>query len=255
MFTKTIFKAARKGDLDLLRGFIGRGTAVDGKDSDGRTPLMHALQGGHMDAAEFLIGCGASTNERDNDGKTPLFFLKYPGLEGALLLLNRNANVNVVDSTRSTPLISAICKKDFPVADLFIAQGAEVNLHEGCLGFTPLMLAIEARLTSTVIMLLGYKADPNAQINAGHTPLMQAACSGDDFLVLLLLAFGADPNVETKNNVSPLLLAEIKKQYDTARLIRWAMGVEDKRYIFEKLTEYARHAPDLLDLTKKFLGI
>jgi hypothetical protein len=62
--------AARKGQIDRVRALLTKGANVDGKDKDGRTPLMWAARNGHAETVTLLLERGAKPDERDREGLT-----------------------------------------------------------------------------------------------------------------------------------------------------------------------------------------
>lgn len=76
--------AARAGDLALTKRLAAGSGAdgTDGRDEDGRTPLMLASRHHHDDVVEYLLSRGADASLRDNNGRTALD-LAHEGLNGS----------------------------------------------------------------------------------------------------------------------------------------------------------------------------
>jgi ankyrin repeat protein len=63
---------ARFGRLEAVRLLLEGGARPDVPDSDGSTPLAHAVWHGQLEAVRVLLEGGADPNLAASDGNTPL---------------------------------------------------------------------------------------------------------------------------------------------------------------------------------------
>ena len=64
--------AAGKGDNEMLKGLIERGTPLNGLDEGGNSALAAAAYAGKTDTVKLLLEKGANPNIKKVDGETPL---------------------------------------------------------------------------------------------------------------------------------------------------------------------------------------
>ena len=149
-----VFAAAATGEIEPLRAAITAGHAND-VAYDGWTPLHLAAFFGQAAAAGHLADGGAALDaiSRNSIRNTPLHAATAGGhTDIALLLIDRGANVNLVDAGRHTPL------------------------H----------IAAENGLADVVRALLNRGADPFAVDAEDRTPLARAAARNRNEIVDLL---------------------------------------------------------------------
>ncbi len=143
------------------------------------TPLMYAAsasdnpvcleiaqellkRAGELDKVETLM------EAQDNEGDTPLIIaIKTGGLEFVSLLLENNANVNIINSQGQTAIWWAAKNGDVKIAERLISKNPKLNLE--CHGedddgtvYTPLLIASKYNHTELVNLLMKANADPNA---------------------------------------------------------------------------------------------
>src|SRR5437660_11732423 len=63
-----------KNDLAGVAGFLSQGADPNERDSDGRTPLMHAAIDNKVDIAKALLKKGADVDGQDDHGYGALHF-------------------------------------------------------------------------------------------------------------------------------------------------------------------------------------
>jgi ankyrin repeat protein len=254
---------ARTGKPEAVRALLAHGATVDTIENwRGQTPLMWAAAEGHGDAMKVLIEAGADVNARSSiiawerqrteeprdkwlppGGLTPLLFTAREGrVDSARVLLDRGADINIVDPDRHTSLIIALSSGHFDVAGLLIERGADVNMEDK-VGQTALYAAVDGHTVpgsnrpapketddvlssfDVIEMLLarGAKVDAplraqlpyrtkldrggDGVLGAGTTPLIRAGKAGDVPVIKLLLEKGANAKAATRNGVTAVMMA------------------------------------------------
>jgi ankyrin repeat protein len=113
----------------------------------GATPLMRAAKNGDVELMRLLVAGGADPNRRTRVGMTPLLFAMGPGrrksakdaLEAVAVCVSAGADVNAVNDAGETPMHAAALQNDQIVR--FLAEhGAKVDVRDKN-GRTPLDVA------------------------------------------------------------------------------------------------------------------
>jgi hypothetical protein len=90
-----LIRAARNGDVEVLRALLAAGADPDLADTTGNhwTPLMHAIHKDHAGATRLLLDAGADANHRGDGGVTPLIMAAaYGNVDIVNLLLAHGAD-------------------------------------------------------------------------------------------------------------------------------------------------------------------
>ncbi|KAG0576670.1 hypothetical protein KC19_5G098100 [Ceratodon purpureus] len=96
---------ARDGDVEGLAKLVDQGSSINVKDSDGRTPLIWAVDRGNLSAVEILVAKGAEINAKDQEGQTALHYATVCDQEEvAKYLFEHGADINIPDNEGNTPL-------------------------------------------------------------------------------------------------------------------------------------------------------
>jgi ankyrin repeat protein len=236
-----VAQAIATGDIDTLRTILqSTPTAVQARDSDGRTPLHYCgekpvIRGLYMrqvgkparnweqdhknwlanskDTADLLLSYGAGVNARDVFSRTPLYFAAITGnIEVAKVLLANKADVNATDKYSRTALHSAAFNGRTAFAKLLIQNGAKVNARDKY--GTPLTAAVEKH-RDMVELLLNNKADVQMKNGEGFAPIHLA---GDKEIAQLLLAHGAKLETIGHRGRTPLHQAAARNRND---IVEW----------------------------------
>lgn len=167
------------GDLPIVRALLRAGADANARGKGGRTALMIASQLDWIEASKLLLQRGARTEARDSQNRTPLMHAAYGSVvhesstqcsspASVRLLLLHGAKVNERDSAGQTALVWAAKTE---VDDLMPGGGAG-DYHQ---------LALEsARL------LLSRGADPNMVSKNGNTAIKWARLRRHSAMVKLL---------------------------------------------------------------------
>ena len=123
--TTVLHKAARDGDLALIRLRLQAGDSPNVRDAAGRTPLMYAVDAGSTAAVRLLLASGTDPNARDLNGITPLIEAAHRGRSNsAQLLIRAGANVNLSSRGRGTALEAAERAGNNEIAAMLRRAGA-----------------------------------------------------------------------------------------------------------------------------------
>ncbi|MCA0951457.1 ankyrin repeat domain-containing protein [Shewanella chilikensis] len=137
-----LYKALRKGQLDIAQSFIQQGCNIHRVTENDKWTYLHQL----------------------SDGDTPPESIQF--------LIEQGLDVNAVDSYGYTPLIYAVRQKNLPAIKLLLENGAEKLInHRPEDGATPLKMVFDSKPYSSeiVAVLLEAGADPDAKIESGSS--------------------------------------------------------------------------------------
>jgi ankyrin repeat protein len=125
----------------------------------------------------------------------------------ALEQIQAGADVNRVQPDGTSPLIWAIDRAEYEIAEALIAKKADVNAANE-FGVTPLTVAARQPNARLVKMLLDAGAKVDSANPDGETALMMAISGGDLSIVQMLINAGAKVNtIEKFHSQTPLMYA------------------------------------------------
>ncbi|PPQ88419.1 hypothetical protein CVT25_011221 [Psilocybe cyanescens] len=175
----SIFVAAQRGDVELIRELItsGKASATD-RDPQNITPLHWAAINAHVAACRYLLEQGAEVD----------------ALGGDLV---------------ATPMQWAARNGYLYVIQLLIAHGADPTISDSQ-GYNSLHLVTHSSSIMPLLYLLHQPINVDSRDSQGHTSLMWAAYQGDALSVDLLLRHGANTNLKDDAGLSPLHWAVVR---------------------------------------------
>ena len=98
-------RAAMIGDTEAIEAILDRGTNINTRDANGRTPLIEAAFGGHYDTVKFLLSRGAKIDIKDESGWTALMEAASKGhINVVKMLLAAGASVTTASDLGATAL-------------------------------------------------------------------------------------------------------------------------------------------------------
>ena len=130
-------------------------------------------------AAVLVVGCGESQPPELPTAKAPAISIHEAARDGNIEAVKQHiaagTDVNAKDDALEwTPLFMAPGKGHKEIAELLLANGAEVNA-KGDGGVTPLHIAPLGSHKEVAELLIAKGADVNAKKDDGETPLHDAA--------------------------------------------------------------------------------
>ena len=138
-------------------------------------------------------------------GGSPLYYAALCGFYNVaeLLVGTQPEHINARGGLLVVPLVAALYRKHFEVAELLHRHGADVNVL-GRSKATLLKSACDGGLVDMVRWLLSHGADVNAQDIKFWSPLHRAANNGDLEITRMLLQHNPDINPQTQLGHCPL---------------------------------------------------
>ncbi|XP_054570348.1 ankyrin repeat domain-containing protein 55 [Eptesicus fuscus] len=193
-----VYQAASSGDVRALTALIREDPSVlESRDTEGCTPLMHAVSGRQVDTAKLLLKMGANVNTQDAEGRTSLCLAAYLGwLEGCVSLLRNGAKHGIPDKNGRLPLHAATAEPDVRLLAVLVQQCglSEVN-HQDSEGMTPLHWAAFHNQPQHTQVLLRKGADPTLVDRDFRTALHWAVQSGNRLLCSIILSHHQGPSI------------------------------------------------------------
>lgn len=225
-----LITASETGNIKAALKAIEEKANLNALSSHGRSALTISIIKKHTDIAKLLINKGADINLVDYDQLTPLCYAAERGdLCLVKQLIDKGANVNHQNDQGTTPLLFAVLDKDsYETAKLLIDNGANVNLNDNN-GYSPIIAAAYNGNFRIVKYLTKKGADLNAVYKKGGSALNFAVINGDFQIVKFLVKNGA--------SVNP---AQEVMQYVTATPLMWAVAHQHPnivKYLLDKGAE------------------
>jgi ankyrin repeat protein len=138
----------------------------------------------------------------------PLYYASLHGFHDLAkhLAVKHPEHVNARDARLVSPLVAALSREHFEVAELLHEHGADVNVR-GNGGRMSLHVASRSGLVGTARWLLNHGADANAQKHDGWTPLHLATGNQNVEIVQMLLEHNVDIHAQNNRGEAALHLA------------------------------------------------
>ena len=202
-FDSALLESSQSGNNEAVQFLLDLGVIINYRNSEGKTALLLASEAGHEEVVRTLVSGGANVNLQDNTGHTALMDSKTKEIFS--LLLQSNADINILTYRGSTPLIAACGLGHLSLVEMLLVEYNNDPNVQNKEGNTAIMLACRNGHQQVVELLLEKQVDLNDQNNKLRTTaLMQASLSGHYQVVELLLKSGADPNVHDNDGWTAL---------------------------------------------------
>mmetsp|Transcript_10073 Transcript_10073/g.19838 ORF Transcript_10073/g.19838 Transcript_10073/m.19838 type:complete len:691 (-) Transcript_10073:44-2116(-) len=130
--TTLLMKAAKQGQIELVRKLLEVGCDIDRRDDSQKTALLYALENDYcenVDVVKLLVEQHAAVNVKDREGCSPIHRAAERNYcDSMKILMENGAVVNSPSNTKDTPLHLAILSGHKEAASLLINKGANPNL-------------------------------------------------------------------------------------------------------------------------------
>lgn len=138
--------------------------------------------------------------------------------DDALQALQDGADVNV-QRTKNTPILFALSKKHFEIANLLVEHNANLNVDNGY-GWLPIHEICQQGNQEWLSKVMD---DPMLYLDrkdrSGETPLVIALANGHDDIAAALVKARCDVNSQTDSGVTPFMLAVERQKIELVELM------------------------------------
>ncbi|ESO86313.1 hypothetical protein LOTGIDRAFT_176017 [Lottia gigantea] len=128
-----------------------------------------------------------------------------------MMLIENGADINLSDSNKTTPLMTAIQYNNIDVAILLIKKGCELDTQDNDKE-TALHFAVQLSTLSLIDFLIKHGANINIKDRNHNTPLILSTKRQEEKIAMLLMDNGADINIKDRYGDTPLIIS-IKNRY------------------------------------------
>jgi ankyrin repeat protein len=202
--------AAEEGRLEGTEILLEAKVEIDMRDNFDMTAFLYASKGGQNEILGLLIAAGADPNiEYQKLAENGLHLATARNeIETVKYLLERDLPFDKQNLRLETPLSIAIKYEYYDIAELFLSQGANINVRRTN-GDSPLHSAVFDNRMETVVYILDHGGSVNQKNDIGETPLMIACKHGYVEIAKFLLQKGAELNAQDNVGRSSLFLASM----------------------------------------------
>jgi ankyrin repeat protein len=203
--TTPLLLAISTEEVEVVDVLLGRQANLEIANQQGITPLMSAAGYGDAKIVDLLLQYDADVGHTTNNGLTPLHMAAYANsMVCAHMLMTQGAHVNAVDATGNTPLMIATRNEDSDdMVVLLLDMNANVNIVAAN-GVTALFRAISNDNVGTVTTLLRRGASINHPLPDGTTPVHTAVFLQNEAMVDAFLQHGANVDLTMLDGTAPI---------------------------------------------------
>lgn len=207
-----LIAAARAGDVAALNDLLeSNESAINAKDSFGRTALIIASANGKKQVVSLLLKSSALVNEVDLIGRSALYIAASKGYSGIVrTLLAYKADASLRDrQTQDTALLVAVKNNRISVVRVLLSglSSHELNAVLDHRGNTPLSIAVKQGFIRMVGLFLEKKLYIN-QLNESNKSALMVAAENDSYRIIsLLIRNGVRVNQQTRQGWTALMYA------------------------------------------------
>ncbi|XP_071115151.1 uncharacterized protein [Haliotis cracherodii] len=197
--------ASKAGHKDVVRILLQRGADMNMLNKDKKTAFHLACQNGNEESVKILIDFRADIHHRDWN-TSPFHLACYNGHVGTVRIL-LDAGVDIEDKDKGvTPLVIACKAWRLQLLEFLVERNANVYILDSDLNSLLHIVArhVHGGHTDITKILLNQGLNINATNKHGETPLFLACERGHVDLVRLLVSKKADLRESNTNGKTPL---------------------------------------------------
>lgn len=187
--------AADMSDVNSARLLIDHGATVNARSNLHLTPLHMITNAAGRLVLSLLVGNGAIVEAECKYGDQPLHKAASAGEEGTpilKLLSQYGADLAAKGASGNTAAHCAAACGCSKTLEVLVDESIDIKDCRNTAGYTPLMVAAQARATDTMTYLLSKGASPNVSDAQGHSLVELSVGWGDPLVISILRNHGAE---------------------------------------------------------------
>jgi ankyrin repeat protein len=254
-----IHLAVMKNDVKFITKLLGMNVNASKQDSEGRTPLLLAVEKNKRQAAMLLIEKGQDIKSVDIKGRTILHHLASQNNASDLIkkAIEAGIDVNSKDGSEKSPIFYSVSGNRQDNYKLLVEKGASVAAVDGE-GKSLLMTAADNKNASMMALLLdaGAKVDGRDRSGKNIVHIVTGMKGGDAEKILTrLIQMKADINEADSSGKSPLMTAIDGKNVRMAKiLIENGCEMKQQDKDGQTVLHYLASRSGFLDIMKQIIS-
>ncbi|KAK7712472.1 hypothetical protein SLS64_004856 [Diaporthe eres] len=211
-------EASSRGDLSTVASLISSGANINGRNEEGKTPIVLAIESQQPMVVTKLLQLGASKDVSDSAKKLPpLFWAASAGdVPMAKLLIQHGCNPNHKNLYGSSYFMDIVDKGDLGMVELLLNHGAEVNTTDRY-GRVAIQHAYSGNNLAMLKLLQSRGGSVNATDMTGNPIIILALRENRDEIFDFLLERGANVNSKSNTGTSLIMEAFTKKRISVVK--------------------------------------
>lgn len=189
----------------IIKLLYENGADINIKDHRGDTALMAACSSKNINSIKLLIDYGSNVNEMNNEGSNALLYIG-DNLEIAQLLIANGIEINHMNNNGLSPLNYAVKMNYLPLIQLYIKNGADLNLKDK--NNNTIAMNIKNVSQETILFLINHGMDIYVKNNAGQTILFSLIYYNPMIMEFILKYISNDNNSNNNKKKDELINAQ-----------------------------------------------
>ncbi|KAG8165794.1 hypothetical protein KVR01_004346 [Diaporthe batatas] len=213
-------EACARGDIKNVTALVSNGADINGRNQDGKTPLVVAIENRQLPVFTELLELGASKDVKDSAKKMPpLFWAASVGdLQMAKVLLQHGCKPNQKNMYGHAYFLDVIDKGDVDMVQLLLDHGAKANTTD-LYGRPAIHHAYSANNLAMLKLLQSRGGSVNASDMTGCPMIILALQENKDDILNFLIEYGANVNATTATGLPLVVEAFTRGRIDVVKTL------------------------------------
>eukprot|EP01117_Protostelium_nocturnum_P000990 TRINITY_DN1130_c0_g1_i2.p1 TRINITY_DN1130_c0_g1~~TRINITY_DN1130_c0_g1_i2.p1 ORF type:complete len:376 (+),score=137.89 TRINITY_DN1130_c0_g1_i2:264-1391(+) len=201
--------ASESGSKETIQAIISRGADISAPNASGQTALHLATKRNLIESVKTLLAAGGNIRSLDGQKKTPMWYaIRNQEDSMFTLLLDHGISLEEDVSPLGNPLHECCHQGYSKGVAILLKRGAKIDKKHPTTENTPLHVAAMSGSSASVLALLGFGGNKEAENKLGFKPQNLALQAGHRELAEVISKYVFDPN---HKGFADLSLSETKR--------------------------------------------